>query len=400
MSVMNWCRALMEALPAPNTIEERSSEMVQESRVYLDHAASSPMPASVRAAVAEAMARPGNPSSLHASGREARRYLEQARESVAADLGARPGEVVFCSGGTEANNLALLGAAGTDGEVLVSAVEHPSVAEARRVLGERVRQLSVDAAGRVDPAAVASSVGPATRLVSVMWVNNETGVVQPVPEIARAARAAGALAHSDAVQAVGHLPVDFAASGLDLLSLSGHKLGAPVGIGALLVRRGVTLTAPGFGGGQEAKLRSGTVPVALAVGLATALREATGRLAEEAVRLTGLGRRLAAGLARLPGVTVNTTSPASPAIVHLSFDGVRADDLLLLLDSAGIDCSTGSACTAGVHQPSEVLLAMGRSLAEASGSLRFSFGPTTGDADIDRVLTLLPGALESARAAF
>jgi cysteine desulfurase len=233
-----------------------------------------------------------------------------------------------------------------------------------------------------------------------MWVNNETGVVQPVPEIARAARAAGALAHSDAVQAVGHLPVDFAASGLDLLSLSGHKLGAPVGIGALLVRRGVTLTAPGFGGGQEAKLRSGTVPVALAVGLATALRQATARLAEEAVRLTGLGRRLAEGLARLPGVTVNTTLPASPAIVHLSFDGVRADDLLLLLDAAGIDCSTGSACTAGVHQPSEVLLAMGRSLAEASGSLRFSFGPTTRDADIDRVLTLLPGALESARAAF
>ena len=390
----------MRALPAPNTIEERTSEMVQEPRVYLDHAASSPMPASVLAAVTEAMGRRGNPSSLHASGRDARRWLEQARESVAADLGARPGEVVFCSGGTEANNLALLGAAGTDGEVLVSAVEHPSVAEAHRLLGARARVLEVDASGRVDPATVGSAIGPATRLVSVMWVNNETGVVQPVPQIAAAARTAGVLAHSDAVQAVGHLPVGFAASGLDLLSLSGHKLGAPVGIGALLVRRGVTLAAPGFGGGQEAKLRSGTVPVALAVGLAAALREATARLADEAVRLAGLGRRLAAGLTGLPGATVNTTAPASPAIVHVSFDGVRADDLLLLLDAAGIDCSTGSACTAGVHQPSEVLLAMGRSLAEASGSLRFSFGPSTTDAEIDRVLAVLPAALESARAAF
>lgn len=374
--------------------------MVQEDRVYLDHAASSPMPASVRAAVAEAMARPGNPSSLHASGRDARRRLEQARESVAEDLGARPPEVVFCSGGTEANNLAVLGVAGAEGEALVSAVEHPSVAESRRILGGRARVLDVDSSGRVDPAAVSAAIGPATRLVSVMWVNNETGVVQPVREVAAAAGAAGVLAHSDAVQAVGHLPVDFAASGLDLLSVSGHKLGAPVGIGALLVRRGVTLAAPGFGGGQEAKLRSGTVPVALAVGLAAALREATVRLAEEASRLTGLGRRLVAGLARLPGVTVNTTAPASPAIVHLSFAGVRADDLLLLLDAQGIDCSTGSACTAGVHQPSEVLLAMGRSLAEASGSLRFSFGPATTELDIDRVLAVLPGALESARAAF
>ncbi len=373
---------------------------MQDTRVYLDHAASSPMPASVRDAVAEAMGRAGNPSSLHASGRDARRRLEQARESVAADLGARPGEVVFCSGGTEANNLALLGAAGTHGDVLVSAVEHPSVAEARRLLGERVRVLAVDAAGRVDPAAVSSAIGPATRLVSVMWVNNETGVVQPVREIARVAGTAGVLAHSDAVQAVGHLPVDFAASGLDLLSLSGHKLGAPVGIGALLVRRGLTLNPPGFGGGQEAKLRSGTVPVALAVGLAAALREATARLPDEAERLAGLGRRLVTGLTALPGATVNTTTPASPAIVHVSFDGVRADDLLLLLDAAGIDCSTGSACTAGVHQPSEVLLAMGRSLAAAAGSLRFSFGPSTTGAHVERVLAVLPGALASARAAY
>lgn len=374
--------------------------MPQRPRVYLDHAASSPVPPGVRDAVLEALDLVGNPSSLHTSGRDQRRVLEQARESVAADLNARPGEVVFCSGGTEANNLAVLGAAGRPGEVMVSAVEHPSVIEARRVLGGRVRLIGVDAAGRVDPATVAAGIGPETRLVSVMWVNNETGVVQPVVEIAELARRAGVLAHSDAVQAVGHLPVDFAASGLDLLSLSGHKLGAPVGIGALLVRRGVTLTASGFGGGQEAKLRSGTVPVALAVGLAAALREATARLATEAVRLAGLGRTLVAGLAAIPGTVVNTGPPASPAIVHVSFDGVRADDLLLLLDGAGIDCSTGSACTAGVHQPSEVLLAMGRSLAQASGSLRFSFGPATTASDIEAVLRVLPSAVERARAAY
>ena len=374
--------------------------MVQETRVYLDHAASSPMPASVREAMAEALAGAGNPSSLHGSGRAARRRLEQARESVAADLGARPGEVVFCSGGTEANNLAVLGAAGAAGEVLVSAVEHPSVIEARRVLGERLRVLAVDDTGRVDPSGVAAAIGPATRLVSVMWVNNETGAVQPVAAVAEQARLAGVLAHSDAVQAVGHLPVDFGSSGLDLLSFSGHKLGGPVGIGALLVRRGVTLTAPGFGGGQEARLRSGTVPVALAVGLAAALRESVRRLAGEATRLAGLGDRLLTGLRALPGVRVNTTAPATPAILHASFEGVRSDDLLLLLDAAGIDCSTGSACTAGVHQPSEVLLAMGRDLAAASGSLRFSFGPSTTPAEIDAVLRVLPGALASARAAY
>ncbi|MCA0251010.1 MAG: cysteine desulfurase [Actinobacteria bacterium] len=374
--------------------------MAQETRVYLDHAASSPVLPAVWDAMAEAMGVPGNPSSLHTSGRSMRRLLEQARESVAADLGSRPGEVVFCSGGTEANNLAVLGAAGPDGEVLVSAVEHPSVVEARRVLGDRVRVLPVDDAGRVDPATVATAIGPATRLVSVMWVNNETGVVQPVGGIAAVARRAGVLAHSDAVQAVGHLPVDFGASGLDLLSLSGHKLGGPVGIGALLVRRGVELRAPGFGGGQEAKLRSGTVPVVLAVGLAAALRIATGRLAAEAARLTALGEQLRAGLEALPGARVNTTAPATPAVLHVTFEGVRADDLLLLLDAVGIDCSTGSACTAGVHQPSEVLLAMGRDLADASGSLRFSFGPTTAASGIARLLEVLPGALASARAAY
>ncbi|MEA4943179.1 MAG: cysteine desulfurase family protein [Propionicimonas sp.] len=368
--------------------------------MYLDHAASSPLTGSAAAAMAEVWGRPGNPSSLHASGREFRRLLEQARESIAADLGAHPSEVVFTSGGTEANNLAVLGAVGAAGEVLISAVEHPSVAEARRVLGERAQVLEVDASGRVDPGVIPSRVRPATRLVSVMWVNNETGVVQPVAAVAAAARAAGVLAHSDAVQAAGQLAVDFGAAGLDLMSVSAHKVGGPVGIGALLVRRGVTLLAPGFGGGQEARLRSGTVPVALAVGFAAALRQAVDRLDREPRRLAGLRDRLLVGLSGLDGVVVNSTAPASPAILNATFAGTRADDLLLLLDAAGIDCSTGSACTAGVHQPSEVLLAMGRTLAEASASLRFSFGASTGEADIDALLGALPDALVRARAAY
>ena len=233
-----------------------------------------------------------------------------------------------------------------------------------------------------------------------MWVNNETGVVQPVAEVAATARGAGVWCHSDAVQAVGHLPVDFAASGLDLLSVSGHKVGGPVGIGALIVRRGVTLTPSGFGGGQEARLRSGTVPTALAAGFAAALHDAVARLDAEATRLAGLAELLTSGLAAVPGARLNTTPPASPAIVNVTIPGTRADDLLLMLDAEGIDCSTGSACTAGVHQPSEVLLAMGRSLADASASLRFSFGPQTTADDIDAVLAVLPSAVDRARRAY
>ncbi len=369
-------------------------------RVYLDHAASSPMPVTVTAAMAEVWHEAGNPSSLHTSGRRMRRILEQARESVAADLGAHPGEVVFCSGGTEANNIALLGATGHGGEVVVSAVEHPSVAGIREVLGTRVAVAAVDAEGRVDGATLRSALTAATKLVSVMWVNNETGVIQPVDHLVEVASSRGVWSHSDAVQAVGHVPVDFAASGLDLLSLSAHKLGGPVGIGALLVRRGVSLVAPGFGGGQEARLRSGTVAVGLAVGFAAALRQAVGRLGAETARLASLGQHLRAGLAEIPDLRVNSVGASSPAIVHVTVAGTRADDVLMLLDAAGIDCSTGSACSAGVHQPSEVMLAMGRGEADAAASLRFSFGPTTTQADVAALLAALPTAVRRARAAF
>ena len=374
-------------------------------RHYLDHAATAPLRPAAGRALADALGLVGNPSSLHASGRAARRLLEEARESVAADLGADPPEVVFTSGGTEADNLALLGAAGEDGRLLVSAIEHPAVAGVRERLPGRVDVLGVRADGFLDPAGLTGALVPptasgrGTALVSVMWVNNETGAVQPVAEFARRCAAAGVLFHTDAVQAVGHLAVDFGAVGADLLSVSAHKVGGPVGIGALLVRRGVALRPSGFGGGQEARLRSGTVGVALAAGFAAALHEAVAELPTEATRLDGLRRSLLAGLLAVPGVAASVAGPVSPAIVHVVVEGTRADDVLLLLDAAGIDCSTGSACTAGVHQPSEVLLAMGRDPAAASAALRFSFGPGSGPDAVAAVLAAFPEAVRRARLA-
>lgn len=367
-------------------------------RTYLDHAASSPLRPDVLDEVARALAQTGNPSSLHTSGRAARRLLEEARESLASSLGAEPAEVVFTSGGTEANNLAVLGGGRAGSSIAVSAVEHPSVAGVRMLRGE-VRVLPVDAEGHLDLAAAERAVDERVGLVSVQWVNNETGAVQPIPGVVELARRVGAAAHSDAVQALGHVEMDFSASGLDLLSVSAHKVGGPVGIGALLVRRGVVVAPSGFGGGQEARLRSGTVPVALAVGFAAAARLAVAEQGTEAGRLAALRDRLVAGAVAATRCRVNSLAPVSPAIVNLTFSGVRADDLLLVLDAAGIDASTGSACTAGVHQPSEVLLAMGRTPADAGASLRFSFGPSTRASDVERVLAVLPEAVARARAA-
>jgi cysteine desulfurase len=367
------------------------------TRSYLDHAANSPLRPQALVAMGTALETAGNPSSLHASGRGARRLLEEARESLAACLGAKPAEVVFTSGGTEANNLALLGGGRLGPAVAISAVEHPSV-DGVRGRREDVRVLPVTASGHLDVTAARALLDDRVGLVSVQWVNNETGALQPVGEVVRLGREIGARVHSDAVQALGHVEVDFEASGLDLMTVSAHKLGGPVGIGALVVRRGVEVVPSGFGGGQEARLRSGTVPVALAVGFAAAARLAMAELAAESARLAVLRDRLIAGAVAAGGVA-NTLTPCGPAIVNVTFPGVRADDLLLLLDAAGIDASTGSACTAGVHQPSEVLLAMGRTLADAGASLRFSFGPGTTEADVDHVLAVLPDATARARAA-
>lgn len=370
---------------------------------YFDHAASSPLRAGAREAMEAAWSLPGNPSSVHRTGRAARARLEDAREQVAAAVGAEPAEVVFTSGGTEADNLVVLGAAAAGlergrGRVAAATSEHVAVRDAVASLGDRACWLGVDADGVVHGADL-EALAEDVCLVTVAWVNAETGTVQDPRRTVTTARRVGAIAHSDGVQALGHVRVDFAASGLDALSLSAHKIGGPVGIGALVLRRDVQLGQRSFGGGQERRLRSGTVPVALAAGFAAAATEAVAEVDAEGRRLGAHRSRLVAALSAMPGTLVHDPREYSPAIVHATFHGARADDLLLLLDAAGIDASTGSACSAGVHQPSEVLLAMGRSAEDAVSALRFSFGPTTTAANIDSLIAALGDAVPRARAA-
>ncbi len=373
-------------------------------RLYLDHAASAPLRSGALAAMLDAAGVVGNPASLHASGRRAKALLEDAREALATALGAHPLEVVLTSGGSEADSIALWSgwsARRTERpRVLVGATEHPAVlAAAGRIPGTTV--VPVDADGRIERPALGSLAGPDVAVLSVQAVNNETGTLHPVADLAEEAHRHGAWFHTDAVQAPGHVPFDFGASVADLASVSAHKVGGPVGIGALLVRRGVRLPPYGLGGGQEDGVRSGTQPVLLAAGFAAALREAVAEQAGEAVRLSSLRSRLVAGLlGSVDRIRVNGGDGVSPAILNVTVEGTRADDVLLLLDREGIDASTGSACRAGVHQPSEVLLAMGRTPAEASASIRFSFGPTTADADVERLLGVLPGVVAAARDAF
>ena len=381
-------------------------------RVYLDHAATTAVhPAAVEAMLREYQ-RLGNPSSLHHTGRAARRVVEESREEIAAVLGAHPTELIFTSGGTEADNLAIKGgywaARRADPDraaVAVAAIEHHAVLEAAEWLatdqGAELTPIGVDADGRVDPDTVVPA-GERTGVVSVGWANNEVGTIQRIAEIAERAHRAGALAHSDAVQAVGQLPVDFAASGLDLMTVTGHKLGGPVGVGALVARRDAPLTPVLHGGGQERDVRSGTLDVPAIAGFAAAVRATAADRAEHAAGLRELRDRLVGGVQQLPGVRPNgPTAPDQvlPGLVSLSFAGCDADAVVLLLDQAGIDCSAGAACSAGVTEPSHVLLAMGRTPAEARSAVRFSFGRSTTPADLDRLLAALPEAVERARTA-
>lgn len=373
------------------------------SRHYFDHAASAPLRDEARRAMLEAFEVTGNASSLHRSGRRARSLLEDAREQLASAVDAHPAEVVFTAGGTEADHLLVSGAAawGRDHgrpKVAASTIEHPAVAQAVRALGEAAVWLPVDADGVLAPT-WADRLGRDVGWASVMWVNNEVGAIQPVAAFADRCRRAGVRAHSDAVQALGHVPCSFADSDLDAISVSAHKLGGPVGVGALVVRRDAPLAVVSHGGGQERRLRSGTVPVALAAGFAAAAVAAVGELPAEASRLGRLRERLVRGVAGVPGVHVNGPVHTSPAICHATVEGVRADDVLLLLDAAGIDCSTGSACTAGVHQPSDVVLAMGLGEEAATSSVRFSLGWTTTALDVDALLAAWPDAVARARAA-
>jgi cysteine desulfurase len=382
------------------------------ARTYLDHAATTPMVPEAIEAMTRELGRTGNASSLHGSGRAARRVVEEAREAIAGHVGAHPTELIFTSGGTESDNLAVKGgywSQATRGrtEIVTSAVEHHAVLDSvgwlAAAAGATVHSLPVDATGRLEVAALTAAVTPRTALVSVMWANNEVGTLQPVAEVARLAAEHGALSHSDAVQVVGHVPFDFGRSGLDLASFTAHKLGGPYGVGALLAGREVGLTAVLHGGGQEREVRSGTLDVAAVAGFAAAVAVATRRREQEEVRLRALRAELVASVfAAVPdAVLYGAAEPGDslPGVTAIGFPGCQAESLLLLLDAAGIDCSTGSACSAGVTQPSHVLTALGASAEQARSALRFSLGHTSTPADVAALAAALPEAVRRARAA-
>jgi cysteine desulfurase len=389
--------------------------------IYLDHAATTPMHPDAVAATAEQFGRVGNANSLHASGRAARRVVEESREALAAALGARPSHIVFTSGGTEADNLAVKGlfwsrraADPRRTRILAPRIEHHAVLDPLQWLeeheGATVDWLPVDAAGRVLPEVLeaALSADPhSAALVTVMWANNEVGTVQPIHDLVAIAHAHEVPIHSDAVQAIGHLPVDFSASGLDAMTVTGHKIGGPIGVGALLLDRKAHPTPLLHGGGQERDVRSGTLDTPAIAGFAAAARAAAADLETESARLTGLRDTLIEGVfkavpdAILSGDQGEDRGPHRrlPSIAHFCFPGCEGDSLLLLLDARGIEVSTGSACSAGIAQPSHVLLAMGADEDLARGSLRFSLGRTSTPEDVETLVDALPAVVDRARSA-
>lgn len=386
---------------------------------YLDHAATTPMLAEAADTMAALLLEVGNASSLHGAGRRARRIVEESRETVAAALGARPSEVVFTSGGTESDNLAVKGlywsrqaADSRRRRILLSAVEHHAVLDSALWLAEHegaeITWLPVDSSGRVSATGLRDAIGDDgsdVALVSVMWANNEVGTVQPIEELVEVAHQHGIPLHTDAVQAVGQLLVDFSASGVDAMTVTGHKFGGPIGVGMLLLGREVDVMPVLHGGGQERDVRSGTLDApgvaALAVAIETAAKDQPSRAERMAGLRDDLVRRVRASVpdALLNGDSSLALSSRLPGNAHFSFPGCEGDALLLLLDARGVECSTGSACSAGVARPSHVLLAMGHDEARARGSLRFSLGHTSTSADVDTLIDALPAVVERARAA-
>lgn len=376
-------------------VPPRSAE-VELRAVYLDHNASTP----VHPKVAEAMSayltgEAGNPSSLHSFGRGAARFRDEARARLAAAAGCRMDEVVFTSGGTEADNLALRGLPVTRGRHLVTvATEHEAVlqtAESLEHAGSPTTVLPVSRAGIVDPDHVAAAIRPDTYLVSIMSANNETGVLQPIREIGEVCRARGVRFHTDAVQLFGKLPFRFADLPVDLVSVSAHKIGGPKGIGALIVRQGIEVSPVLTGGSQERRQRPGTENLPGMVGFGTAAEIALRDMAEEIPRLRDLRDRLERGILRsMPDASVNGSGASRlPNTTNVSFPGLDGESLLVALDLEGIAVSTGAACNAGAAEPSHVLRAMGSSRDEAASSLRFSLGRTTEPSDVDRALEAL-----------
>lgn len=390
--------------------------------MYLDHAATAPVRPESIAAMRDRWATVGNASSLHEPGRDARRAVEESRERLADALGGRPSEVVFTSGGTESDNIGVVGAyrarrAQDEGRrrIVVSSAEHSAVLDAVAHLqareGADVTLVAPGPGGVPAPEAFAEALaadgGPATvALAACMWVNNEVGSIAPIDAVAAACAEHGVPLHTDAVQAVGKVPVDFASSGASTAAVTGHKLGGPSGIGLLLARRDATVETLTYGGGQERGLRSGTLPDALVVGLETAVTAAVAELADESPRLAALRDRLVEGIvAAVPGARPTAAwergdvTRLSPSHAHVLVPDCEGDSLLFLLDAAGIACSTGSACHAGVPRPSHVVLAMGYPDEEARGALRLSLGRTSTDADVDALLAALPDAVARAQRA-
>lgn len=389
--------------------------------MYLDYAATTPLRPEAREAFLEASALVGNPSSLHSGGRRSRLALESARERIAAAASAHPSEVIFTGSGTEADNLALKGLYWMRTaqhpqrrRILLTGIEHHAVLDTAEWLeaheGAVLDLAPVDAEGVVDLDAVSALLaehGPEYALATLMWANNEMGAIEPVAEFVRLCAEHGIPVHSDAVQAFGVIPTDFPASGLATMAVSGHKLGAPVGIGALFVRRDVALEPHLHGGGQERSLRSGTLSTASAAAFAAVLPSSASQRDDDAAALRVLQTRLIEGiLEQIPAAVLNGPNPATagassrlPGNVNVSFPGVEGDSVLFLLDMAGFETSTGSACTAGVPRPSHVVLAMTGDEVRARGTQRFTLGIDTRPEDVDLLLARLPEIARQAMAA-
>jgi cysteine desulfurase len=378
-------------------------------RVYFDYNATAPVSPDVTEAVARATRDLfGNPSSVHHFGQQAKAALDEARSSIAALIGAEPTEVVFTGGGTEADNLAIRGLAEAleptgRRHLIATAIEHEAVLNTLKALarrGWRTSLLPVDTSGVVEPDALAAALSDDTALVSVMHANNEIGTIQPIRELADLAHARGALFHTDAVQSAGKLPTDIKRLGVDLLAVSGHKFGGPKGVGALWIKRGTRMLPILTGGKHERNRRAGTENVAGLVGMGTAARAALDKLASEATRVAALRDELEDGiLSRVPGTAVNGSRDRRvPNTTNISFDHVEAESLLIALDLEGVAVSTGSACSSGTLEPSHVLRAMGFPAHRTQNSLRFSLGPFSTQAEVARVLEVLPALVEKLRA--
>jgi len=378
-------------------------------RSYFDHNATTPPAPEVVEAVVRALRDDfGNPSSVHHFGQRAKAQLDEARSAVAELIGAEPGDIVFTSGGTEADNMALRGAAeaaeaaGNRRHVIASAIEHEAVLNTVKALTRRgwtSTLLAVDASGIVAPAALASAITPQTAIVSVMHANNEIGTIQPIADLAAIAHEHGAIFHTDAVQSAAKIPVDVAALGLDLLSLSAHKFNGPKGAGALWIRRGTRIVSTMTGGKHERNRRGGTENVPGIAGLGVAARLARAKLKSDAPRIAALRDRLEQGvLARVSGTVVNgDISARVPNTTNISFDGVEAESLLIALDLEGFAVSTGSACSSGTLEPSHVLRAMGLPAHRTQNSIRFSLGLGNTDQQVDALVERLPSVVAKLR---